>query len=83
MNAVERNQGERETEVVAKPARRRFTLEYKRKVVREADTCKTPGAVGALLRQEGLYSSHLVAHWGDVQRSLAFRRARFLTSRSH
>lgn len=34
MNAVERNQGERETEVVAKPARRRFTVEYKRKIVR-------------------------------------------------
>ncbi|PYN91954.1 MAG: transposase [Candidatus Rokuibacteriota bacterium] len=44
---------------MAKPARRRFTLEYKRKVVREADACKAPGAVGALLRREGLYSSHL------------------------
>jgi transposase len=31
----------------------------KRKIVREADGCKTPGAVGALLRREGLYSSHL------------------------
>src|SRR3989442_5796896 len=61
MNAAERNQGERETEVVAKPARRRFTLEYKRKVVREAGGCKTSGAVGALLRREGLYSSHLAA----------------------
>ena len=46
-------------EVVAKAARRRFTVEYKRKIVREADGCKTPGAVGALLRREGLYSSHL------------------------
>jgi transposase len=34
-------------------------VEYKRKIVREADGCKTPGAVGALLRREGLYSSHL------------------------
>jgi transposase-like protein len=59
MNAGERNGSERETEVVAKPTRRRFTLEYKRKIVREADGCKTPGAVGALLRREGLYSSHL------------------------
>jgi transposase len=59
MNAAERNQGERETEVVAKPTRRRFTLEYKRRIVREADGCKTPGAVGAVLRREGLYSSHL------------------------
>ena len=39
--------------------RRRFTVEYKRKIVREADGCKIPGAVGALLRREGLYSSHL------------------------
>ena len=59
MNAAERNGNDRETEVVAKPTRRRFTLEYKRKLVREADGCKTPGAVGALLRREGLYSSHL------------------------
>ena len=48
-----------EVEVVAKASRRRFTVEYKRKIVREADGCKTPGAVGALLRREGLYSSHL------------------------
>ena len=59
MSAPEQNVSERDTEVVAKPARRRFTLEYKRKIVREADGCKTPGAVGALLRREGLYSSHL------------------------
>jgi transposase-like protein len=45
--------------VVAKATRRRFTVEYKRKIVREADACKTPGTVGALLRREGLYSSHL------------------------
>jgi transposase-like protein len=53
---------EPEVEVVAKPQRRRFTAEYKREVVRAADGCKTPGAVGALLRREGLYSSHL-AMW--------------------
>jgi transposase len=48
-----------EVEVAAKATRRRFTVEFKRKVVREADGCKSPGAVGALLRREGLYSSHL------------------------
>ena len=48
-----------EVEVVAKASRRRFTVEYKRKIVREADGCKRAGAVGALLRREGLYSSHL------------------------
>ena len=41
-------------EVAAKATRRRFTVEYKRKIVREADACKTSGAVGALLRREGL-----------------------------
>jgi len=50
---------EGDTEVVAKPQRRRFTAEYKRRIVREADRCTTPGAIGALLRREGLYSSHL------------------------
>jgi hypothetical protein len=59
MSTVERALGGPEIEVVAKAMRRRFTLEYKRKIVREADGCKTPGAVGALLRHEGLYSSHL------------------------
>ena len=48
-----------EVEVLAKAKRRRFTLEYKRRVLREADRCRKPGELGALLRREGLYSSHL------------------------
>jgi transposase-like protein len=48
-----------EVEVVAKATRRRFTAEYKRQILREADACTEPGAIGALLRREGLYSSHL------------------------
>src|SRR5437899_12979166 len=59
MSTMERALSGPEIEVTAKAARRRFTVEYKRKIVREADGCKTPGAVGALLRREGLYSSHL------------------------
>jgi len=51
-----------EVEVSAKAQRRRFTAEYKRKILQEADVCKKPGEVGALLRREGLYSSHL-ATW--------------------
>ena len=39
--------------------RRRFTAEYKLRIVREADACKGDGDVAALLRREGLYSSHL------------------------
>ena len=59
MAALEQALGGPAIEVVAKATRRRFTVEYKRKIVREADACKTPGSVGALLRREGLYSSHL------------------------
>jgi transposase-like protein len=47
-----------EVEVTEKAARRRFSLEYKRKILKEADACG-PGEIGALLRREGLYSSHL------------------------
>jgi len=46
-------------EVRAKARRRRFTAEYKLHILREADRCKESGGVGALLRREGLYSSHL------------------------
>ena len=46
-------------EVTEKPKRRRFSAEYRLRVVREADSCKESGGVGALLRREGLYSSHL------------------------
>lgn len=48
-----------EVEVSAKAQRRRFTAEYKRRILQEADACTKPGEVGALLRREGLYSSHL------------------------
>ena len=47
-------------EVVAKARRRKFTAEYKLGIVEEADHATDPGAIGALLRREGLYSSHLV-----------------------
>lgn len=52
---------EREVEVLAKAARRRFTAEYKRRILKEAERCSRPGEIGALLRREGLYSSHLSA----------------------
>ena len=49
-----------EVEVAEKPARRRFTAAYKLQILEEADACNgTPGALGALLRREGLYFSHL------------------------
>jgi len=40
-------------EVPAKPTRRRFTAEYKLRTVREADSQREAGAIGALLRREG------------------------------
>ena len=48
-------------EVVERAVRRRFTPQYKLKILREAGRCSTPGEIGALLRREGLYSSNLSA----------------------
>ena len=50
-----------------KAQRRRFTAAYKLKVLAEAKACRQPGELGALLRREGLYSSHLAA-WRAAQR---------------
>jgi len=52
------------TEVIADPQRdrrqrRRFTTEYKIRILSEVDACTSRGAVGAVLRREDLYSSHL------------------------
>ena len=49
-------------ELVEQPKRRRYTAEYKLAILREADACSRPGEVGALLRREGLYTSHLT-YW--------------------
>ena len=47
--------------VPEKPVRRRFTAEYKLRTLREADRSTESGQLGAMLRREGLYSSHLTA----------------------
>lgn len=64
-------------EVLEKAKRRRFTVDYKLRIVEEADRCIEPGEIGALLRREGLYSSHLVA-WRRQRKegSLLARRGR-------
>jgi len=49
-------------EVSSSVGRRRFSAAYKASIVRKADACREPGEVGALLRREWLYSSHLT-HW--------------------
>ena len=42
-----------DSEVVAKAKRRTFPMEYKIRILEEADAAATPGGVGALLRREG------------------------------
>ena len=53
--------GAPDPEVTERAKRRRFTAEYKFRILRKADACKGDGDVGALLRREGLYSSQLAA----------------------
>ena len=53
--------GALDPEVTERAKRRRFTAEYKLRILRKADACKGDGDVGALLRREGLYSSQLAA----------------------
>lgn len=59
--------------VPEKPKRRTFTAAYKVRIVEAAEACGEPGEIGALLRREGLYSSHLTDwrreyHAGAVER---------------
>ena len=73
-------------EVVPKAKRRKFTAQYKLRIVEEADTCTEPGQVGALLRREGLYASHL-SNWRRLrqegqQQALSKQRGRKAQDRS-
>jgi transposase len=54
-------------EVSDKAVRRRFTAEYKRRILQEADQCG-PGGIAVLMRREGLYSSHLTT-WRKQRKS--------------
>jgi hypothetical protein len=49
-------------DVLERPRRRRFSADYRLRILRQADACTMPCEVGALLRCEGLYSSGL-ANW--------------------
>jgi transposase len=68
-------------EVVVQAKRRRFTAQYKLRILEEVDQCQDRGAIGALLRREGLYSSHL-SKWrqqraaGQLQRLGRKKRGR-------
>jgi len=59
-------------ELQERAQRRRFTAAYKLRIVQEADACKEPGEVGALLRREGLYTSHLT-YWRKQRKEGALR----------
>ena len=54
-------------QVKPKTARRSFTTAYKLSILEQADQCRSRGEVGALLRREGLYSSHL-STWRGLRR---------------
>jgi len=58
------------TEVESKAPRRRFTREYKISLLERADACTNPGEIGKLLRQEGLYSSHLCSWRGQRRKGI-------------
>jgi transposase len=77
--AVSTSASRPDPEAAAKAKRRTFTAEYKQHILQEADRAvATPGGVGALLRREGLYSSHLVAWRRErnqgIQEALAPRK---------
>jgi transposase len=67
-SAVEPGARRPDPEVPAKAQRRRFTAEYKLRIIEEADACREPGEIGALLRREGLYTSHL-SIWREQRRA--------------
>jgi transposase len=54
-------EGVPDPELVEKAKRRTFTAAYKLRILKQAEACTRPGEIGALLRREGLYTSHLTA----------------------
>ncbi len=73
-----------EVEVSSKAKRRVFTAKYKAKILREADACAGKrGAMGALLRREGLYSSHLTSWRRGVQVALESKKRGPKAQRAH
>ena len=56
-----------DVEVRPKGRRRTFTVKYKREIVKRAEACHGDGDIGALLRSEGLYSSHLTTWRREVE----------------
>jgi transposase len=65
-------EGVADPELVEQAKRRSFTAKYKARILAEADACTEPGQVGALLRREGLYTSHLT-YWRKQRRDGALK----------
>ena len=61
-------------EIDAKPKRRQYSNAFKLRILEQVDACETPGATGALLRREGLYSSHL-SNWRRLRDAGALTEA--------
>jgi transposase len=70
MRAHDEPMGDGAPELPDKPQRRSFTAEYKLRIVAEYDACVGDGDKGALLRREGLYSSHIV-EWRRARENAA------------
>ena len=68
-------QEEHAVEVAEKAKRRQYSAAYKLKILHEADACNKPGELGAMLRREGLYSSHLAA-WQKARAKESARASR-------
>lgn len=66
--------GPPDPEVRAKPKRRTFTADYKRRILAEVDACTEKGGIGEILRREGLYSSHLTDWRRGRERGLEPRK---------
>jgi transposase-like protein len=62
MSQAENQKEAIDPEVVPKAKKRQYSAEYKRRVLQEYEACTEPGARGALLRREGLYSSN-ITNW--------------------
>jgi transposase len=60
-----------ETEVMATAQRRQYSREYKERILSEIDQAREPGAIGEIMRREGLYSQ-LISKW-RAQRKAGFR----------
>src|SRR5713101_8689397 len=75
VSAVEPARRAPDPEVPAKVQRRRFSAEYRLGILKQADACKKPGELGALLRREGLYSS-LLTNWRRQRDHGALREMR-------